>query len=109
MYFATVDSASSNPSFRSSPWTSTRVGEADSANQVDDFPRDGRSALRMATLPLQYNLNPRRCHAITVSGLTITRADRQPFQSWESQTQRSRPATLSRSLRSRLVLWRTSS
>lgn len=42
---------------------------------------------------LQYSRNPRRCHAMTVSGLTITRADRQPLHSRESLTQRSRSAT----------------
>jgi hypothetical protein len=43
---------------------------------------------------LQYSRNPRRCQAITVSGLTMIRADRQPLQSGESQTHRSRSAKL---------------
>src|SRR5215469_9102331 len=37
---------------------------------------------------LQYSRNPRRCQAITVSGLTIIKADRHSRQSRESQTHR---------------------
>ena len=46
---------------------------------------------------LQYSRNPCRCQAITVSGLTMTRADRQPFHNRESQTHNSRSAILRRS------------
>ncbi len=49
-------------------------------------------------LQLQYSRNLRRCHAITVSDLTITSADRQPLQIRDSQTQNTRLAILSRSL-----------
>jgi len=35
----------------------------------------------------QYSRNPLRCQAMTVSGLTMTNADRQPFQNsfWQGQ------------------------
>src|SRR5262245_30201702 len=39
---------------------------------------------------LQYKWKVWRCHAITVSGLTIIRASRQPTQIFESQTQKMR-------------------
>jgi hypothetical protein len=41
----------------------------------------------------QYSLNPIRCHVMTVSGRTITSADRQFGQSLESHTQKTRSPT----------------
>ena len=38
----------------------------------------------------QYSLNPRPCHRTTVSGLTTIRHERQPCQSRDSQTQKTR-------------------
>ncbi len=45
----------------------------------------------------QYSRNPFRCQAMTVSGLTMTNADRQPLHSRESHTHRNRSAQLRRS------------
>jgi hypothetical protein len=50
-----------------------------------------------------------RCQAITVSGLTITSADCQPFHRRESQTHKSRSAIPKRSRWPRLNRWRTMS
>jgi hypothetical protein len=49
----------------------------------------------------QYSRNPRRCQAITVSGLTITRADRHSRQSCESQIHRNLSEAVRRTLCSR--------
>ena len=84
-------------------------------SQLQEFSVDARRILRIRSmtsrgaegrpcgwrlLQLQYRRNPRRRQAMTVSGFTITRTDRQPLQSCESQRKRS--ATLSRSSRERL-------
>jgi hypothetical protein len=46
--------------------------------------------------------NPFRCHAITVSGFTISKAEHQPGHSRESQTQKARSQTCRRRRCSRL-------
>src|SRR5882762_5490908 len=45
----------------------------------------------------QYGRNPLRCQAMTVSGLTMTNADRQPLQNGASHAHRNRSARLKRS------------
>jgi hypothetical protein len=97
MYFAIVDSASSNPGFKSSPWMcgAPQRGLARLIlwiRAITSREIEGRPCVWLL-LQFQYSRNPRRCQAITVSGLTITRADRQPFQSCESQAQKIRSAT----------------
>src|SRR5271155_246732 len=106
MYLATVASDTSNPSFNSSPWMRgapqrglailiLRIRSMTSLD-TEGRPRGWR------LFQLQYRRNPRRRQAITVLGLTITSADRQPLHSRESQTHRSRSAALRRTLRERV-------
>jgi hypothetical protein len=64
-----------------------------------DNPKNIEIPCEPARFQLQYSRNPRRCQAITVSGLTIIGADRQPLQSCESQTHRSRSVKLRRARR----------
>jgi hypothetical protein len=47
------------------------------------------------TLHVQNSRKPLRCQAMTVSGLTMTKADRQSFQTSHSHVQRSRSAEVS--------------
>src|SRR5260370_32038627 len=54
---------------------------------------------RIPLFQVQYNRNPFRCQAITVSGLTITKAERHPDHSRDSQTQKARSTSSSRSRR----------
>jgi len=54
----------------------------------------------------QYQRKPRRCQAITVSGFTISNAERHPDQRRDSPTQKSRSAEFKRS-RPRCDLFRT--
>jgi hypothetical protein len=54
----------------------SELGYTHFANQVDDLARDRRSACGCRLFQLQQRRKPRRCQAITVSGLTISRADR---------------------------------
>src|SRR5882762_9309956 len=45
----------------------------------------------------QYSRNPLRCQAMTVSGLTMSNADRQPLQNRASHAHRNRSVRLKRS------------
>ena len=56
---------------------------------------------------VQKSRKPRRCQARTVSGLTMTRAARHPFQHSDSQTHSMRSARVSRKRcgRERLMTW----
>jgi hypothetical protein len=100
MYLATVACDSSNPSFNSSPWMRgaphrglakliLRI-RAMTSRDTEGLPSGGR------LFHLQYSRNPCRCQAITVSGLTIARANRQLLQKRESQTHSSRSARAKR-------------
>jgi len=55
----------------------------------------GRPGLPCRTFQAQNRRKLLRCQASTVSGLTMTGADRQLFQSWESHAQRSRSGGVS--------------
>jgi len=57
----------------------------------------------------QYSRSPLRCQGMTVSGLTMTNADRQPLQNRASHTHRNRSARLKRSRWPRLECWSTKS
>ena len=66
------------------------------ANQVPRFLGDRRSSrVAAAHLPGPEQSKPFRCHWITVSGFTMTRADRQPDQNRDSRAQRNRSAAVS--------------
>jgi hypothetical protein len=53
------------------------------------------SWLAAANLPGQYHRNPCRCQPMTVSGLTMIRAERHPDHKRNSQTQNHRSAQCS--------------
>jgi hypothetical protein len=55
----------------------------------------GRPGWPRRTFQVQNSRNPLRCQWITVSGFTITRADRQPVQNRDSRAQRNRSAAVS--------------
>ena len=81
MYLVTEDSETSIPSLRSSLWilgaphrTLSRLMVRISSRV--SFETLGRPAFPWRTFQVQYQRKPRRCQSITVSGLTITSADR---------------------------------
>ena len=55
----------------------------------------GRPGWPRRTFQVQTNRNPLQCQAITVSGFTMTRADRQPAQNRDNRAQRNRSAAVS--------------
>ena len=91
----TVRSEISTPSLRSSPWIrgapQSRLAAAmlPISLRISDLIR-GRPGLFDCDNLHQYRLNRLRCHEITVSGRTITRADFQFFQIVLSPVQNSR-------------------
>lgn len=110
-YFEMVDSTILYPKSWSSEWIlgAPHVGFSKDICLI-------RSRISLLTFGLpgldldfqrQYNLNPCRCHLITVSGLTIKRLNFQSVHNWESRDQKRRSLFLS--LR-RLILrcWTTS-
>jgi hypothetical protein len=82
---------------RSAP---ARVRLRHRANQRTDVGGHSRSP-HAAALPPHQSRKPRRCQAITVSGLTITSAVRHPDQMRESTTQSHRSVIASRARRVR--------
>jgi hypothetical protein len=68
------------------------------ANQRADVRRHGRS-MRRRLFQAHHNRKPRRCQAMTVSGLTITSAVRHPVQMRESRPQSQRSVFASRNRR----------
>ena len=102
MYFASVACDTCRPSFNSSPamrgapqpWLARLIRRSSSATSPDT---DGRPAGgRLFHLP--YSRNPCRCQPMTVSGLTISNADRHSVDRRASQTERARSAQPKRSL-----------
>jgi hypothetical protein len=66
------------------------------ANECADVRGHGRSAQRRPLFQRHHSRKPRRCQVMTVSGLTITSAVRQPVQRRESRLQRHRSVFASR-------------
>jgi hypothetical protein len=69
------------------------------------------TGLRCLLFQVQYSRNPRRCQAMTVSGLTMMSAERQPDHTCSSHAHKRRSIPVSRTrprcdLRSTLVWWR---
>jgi hypothetical protein len=54
----------------------------------------GRPGWPRRTFQVQTNRNPLRCQAITVSGFTMTRADRQPVQNRDKEIDPQRSASV---------------
>jgi len=65
------------------------------ARRATARPLDGRVGRPRRIFQVQNNPKPLRCRAITVSGITITRADRQPAQTPGSHAHRMRSAAVS--------------
>ena len=111
MYLATVTWDTSIPSLSSSPWIrgAPQSGFAKLILRINS-----RTSPSIAGLPgspcrlfhCQYQRNPLRCQEITVSGFTISSAERHCDQRRESPTQSSRSAEFRRS-RPRCDLFRT--
>ena len=100
MYFVTVDCATAIPILRNSPWMRgapyswfardiVRIISRTSAGTV------GRP-MRWRLFQVQNKRNPRRCHARTVAGCTMTSAGRHSRQIRANHTQRSRSAAVRR-------------
>ena len=86
-----------------------RIGEAHFPDEIPNFIGCRRSSFNMATLPIPIQSEALRCHAMTVSVLTRSNADRQSFHNCESQTHRTRSAQLRCNLCPRLERCRTKS
>ncbi len=104
MYFATVETATSIPTFASSfrmrgaPQI-TFVCAILQIRLTTSRSSPGRPRRPGRLFRLQNLLNPSRCHRITVAGSTIARASLQPFHPCESITQKARSHTPSRRCR----------
>src|SRR5712691_10541358 len=90
MYLATLVSPISMPSLSSSPWIRGAPHNGFSRLMHRIKCRISRDTVALPAFPrrpfhVQNNRNPLRCQAITVSGLTMTSADRQSLHTRESQ------------------------
>ena len=93
MYFETAAWEMEKPSFKSSPWirgAPHRVFSRDIRRTRWRISLDtgGRPGFLRRDFHVQKSLNPLRCQAMTVSGLTITRAWRQPGHRQDRMTQK---------------------
>ena len=101
MYLATVVCDSSNPSIRSSPWMR---GAPQSGFAKLIFRMRSRTSRDTSGLPglpcllfqVQYWRNPRRCQAMTVSGLTMMSTERHPDHRCSSHVHKRRSTSVSR-------------
>ena len=95
MYLLTLVSPTSMPSLRSSPWMrgAPQSGLSRLIFRISlriSFDTGGRPRWPRRTFQVQNSRNPLRCHAMTVSGLTMHRAERHSFQAPQNQAQRNR-------------------
>ena len=93
MYFETAAWEMEKPSFKSSPWirgAPHRVFSRDIRRTRWRISLDtgGRPGFLRRDFHVQKSLNPLRCQPMTVSGLTITRAWRQPGHRQDRMTQK---------------------
>ena len=91
----TLVSPTSMPSLRSSPWMrgAPQSGLSRLIFRISlriSFDTGGRPRWPRRTFQVQNSRNPLRCHAMTVSGLTMHRAERHSFQAPQNQAQRNR-------------------
>ena len=99
MYLFTLVSPMSIPSLSSSPWMrgaphigfSRLILRISSRVSLGTF---GLPGFPCRTFQVQKSRKPLRCQATTVSGFTITRAERQSRQTLHSQTHRPRSTTV---------------
>src|SRR5258708_21118546 len=95
MYLLTLVSPTSMPSLRSSPWMrgAPQSGFSRLILRISlriSFDTGGRPRWPLRTFQVQNSRNPLRCHAMTVSGLTIQRAERHSFQTPQNQAHKNR-------------------
>ena len=93
MYFETAAWEMEKPSFKSSPWirgAPHRVFSRDIRRTRSRISLDtgGRPGFLRRDFHVQKSLNALRCQPMTVSGLTITRAWRQPGHRQDRMTQK---------------------
>ena len=98
------------PSFKSSPWIlgAPQSELASAILRINKRTSDGMVGRprRRRLFQVQKSRKPRRCHARTVLGLTMTTAARHSFQRFDSQTHNIRSACVSRSRgRDRFTTW----
>src|SRR5713226_3465 len=101
MYLATAVWEIAIPSLSNSPWIrgAPQRGLARLISRVRSRVslETGGRPFRTRLFNVQYSRKPFRCQAMTVSGFTISRAERQPDQRRESQTHSTRSAAFSSS------------
>ena len=90
MYLLTLLSPTLKPSLRSSPWMRGAPQEGFSLHILRISARTsgemmGRPGWPQRTFQVQNRRNPARCQAMTVSGLTMVSAERQPRQRRDRQ------------------------
>src|SRR5712691_6242676 len=99
MYLATVDWEIAIPSLSNSPWRrgAPQRGLARLISRIRSRVslETGGRPFRTRLFKVQYSRKPFRFQAMTVSGFTISRVQRQPGQRRESPTQSTRSAALS--------------
>ena len=99
LYLLTLVSPTSIPSLSSSPWIrgAPHIGFSRLSRRIKSrtsIGTAGRPGCPRRIFQVQNSRKPLRCQAITVSGFTITRADRQSAQTPDSQAQRNRSAAV---------------
>ena len=99
MYLPSLVSPMSMPSLSSSPWMPgapqrglSRLIWRISSRVVLEI--GGRPGGPWRTFQVQNRQKPLRCQPITVSGLTMTRAERQAIQNWDRRAHRNRSAAV---------------
>src|SRR5260370_26617705 len=100
MYLLTLVSPMSMPSLRSSPWMrgAPQIGFSRLILRISlriSFHTGGRPRWPRRTFQVQNSRNPLRCHAMTVSGLTMQRAECHSSQTKQNQAHRNRSNRLS--------------
>src|SRR5258708_2116809 len=100
MYLLTLVSPTSMPSLRSSPWMrgAPQIGLSRLILRISlriSFDTGGRPVWPLRTFQVQNSRNPLRCHAMTVAGLTMRRAERHSAQAPQSQAHKHRSNRLS--------------
>jgi hypothetical protein len=100
MYFATLDWLISSPSFNSSPWMRGAPQSGFAAARVRISARTSPATVgrpvRRRLFQRQNSRKPCRCHAMTVSGLTMMIAARHSVHARDSQVQKNRSTGVSR-------------
>src|SRR5215510_1133573 len=100
MYLPTLVSPMSIPNLSNSPWMrgAPQSGFSRLILRISwriSLDTGGRPGWPRRTFQVQNNRKPLRCQPMTVSGLTMTKEDRQSLQTSQNQAHRSRSADVS--------------